>query len=574
MKGILFFSFWQSIFISILVASGAITSLGPYTDREHISLGLIDTLICIEMPFFALAHLFAFSTSDFIDRHAIYVGRMPVWYAFKDAFGGRDVVEDVKAVMRGEGMDYREFEPTEGYMHQGLGRERRIRAGLRYSQGGKKKYWLPQHANTQHTGHGGGAIGQRIGDAVGRVTGHGPTRDEDEEVYAPLLDDQAASVVHIAPDLQAPSAQTDEGFGLFGSISAEGEGFDLPFGDPDQGDDELFAASRSFLFGDYLYPCVDASSEEARRAMWAEEERVLRDERGAAWAPISTAGKLAVQREAKGYGAVGTSERNGRGRVDNFAESPKGKTRVVKPGEERLVDKADNQILAPPSPSTSRSRNADAQDVRLTWTASRTHTPTQTPRIQTPTPPVSASPLQHGITSYSSSPRTFSSSARASPSTSTLKPPPSPLRTPSPGSRATALPPDAVDLVVEDTQERRRVNPGVQGGGPVQPRVYRRGYVIESDDDDDEVESESVPAVAVPTFAVDGEEDGEDERVNVVMSATPPLHAHIDRVALNHSDADSADVNADIHHTGNVYGYGGRGLSDRSRDLDEDNPWA
>ena len=77
-KGILFFSFWQSIAVSLLVAAGAIKRLGPYTDSEHVSLGLTDCLICIEMPFFAWAHMYAFSFKDFVDHSRSYVARMPM----------------------------------------------------------------------------------------------------------------------------------------------------------------------------------------------------------------------------------------------------------------------------------------------------------------------------------------------------------------------------------------------------------------------------------------------------------------------------------------------------------------
>jgi hypothetical protein len=140
-KGILFFSFWQSVVISALVAAGVIPRLGPYTNPENVSVGLNDLLICIEMPFFAIAHNYAFSYHDFIDTNHSFVARMPMYYAFRDAFGAKDVVEDSKATLRGEGMDYREFEPAEGLMHQGVGLENRIRAGLRYSRGGRKKYW-------------------------------------------------------------------------------------------------------------------------------------------------------------------------------------------------------------------------------------------------------------------------------------------------------------------------------------------------------------------------------------------------------------------------------------------------
>ena len=143
-KGILFFSFWQAAGVSVLASVGAIKKLGPYTDKEHISLGLTDTLICLEMPLFAIAHLAAFSHQDYIEKKLAYVGRMPMRYAFRDAFGFKDVLEDARVTLNGQGMDYREFEPSEGHMHQGLGRERRIRAGLRYSHGGRGKYWLPQ----------------------------------------------------------------------------------------------------------------------------------------------------------------------------------------------------------------------------------------------------------------------------------------------------------------------------------------------------------------------------------------------------------------------------------------------
>lgn len=31
--------------------------VGPYTDAEHMSLALVDSLICFEMPLFAIAHV-------------------------------------------------------------------------------------------------------------------------------------------------------------------------------------------------------------------------------------------------------------------------------------------------------------------------------------------------------------------------------------------------------------------------------------------------------------------------------------------------------------------------------------
>ncbi|KAG8896445.1 hypothetical protein FRC01_011813, partial [Tulasnella sp. 417] len=76
-KGILFFSFWQAIGVSILVGAGLITHVGPYKDAEHISLAITDALVCIEMPFFAIAHTFAFSYTDYIDPNTHFAARMP-----------------------------------------------------------------------------------------------------------------------------------------------------------------------------------------------------------------------------------------------------------------------------------------------------------------------------------------------------------------------------------------------------------------------------------------------------------------------------------------------------------------
>ena len=286
-KGILFFSFWQGLFISVLVAGGAIKKLGPYTDSEHISLGLIDTLICIEMPFFAVAHMYAFATRDYVDPNTSYVARLPVFHAFKDAFGLRDVVEDVKTTLHGEGMDYREFEPSEGQIHQGAGRDRRIRAGLRYSQGGKRKYWLPQPATSSST-----RPGVRI-----------PGRSSFDEVHAPLLAHQQADAVQSAADLRSP----DEGFGLFTSDAIAEEGYDLPFGELDDMDEELFEHSKKYLFGAYNYPCVDVSSETARKTMWVAEERILRHEHSAWFSPLN--GPPRPPRSG-GYGATENAEQS------------------------------------------------------------------------------------------------------------------------------------------------------------------------------------------------------------------------------------------------------------------------
>ncbi|OSC98871.1 DUF300-domain-containing protein [Trametes coccinea BRFM310] len=527
-KGILFFSFWQSIFISILVASGAIKKLGPYTDREHISLGLTDTLICFEMPFFAVAHMYAFSTRDYIDKHTAYVARMPFIYALRDAFGLRDVIEDCKATLRGEGIDYREFEPSEGRIHQGAGRDRRIRAGLRYSQGGRRKYWLPQPATT--TGPP-GKFERRVNRAIGRVAG----ADQTEEVYAPLLGQQASDVVHTAPDLRSPTA--DEGFSLFAAVDdglLADEGYELPFGEIDPADEELFAHSRQYLFGDYNYPCVDVSSELARKTMWVEEERILRDEHSAWFSPIGAARREA---HARTYGAVDSGPQRptmGSSRGSDGSHG-KGKTRDVRIApQEVVIDKETERISAPRGPG----------EVQLRYTSAKS-SPVQSPKSRQ-SPRVHVAQSISRTSSASPQTATAGSSSKSSPRG---RPPPSPR----PPPERPVLPPDAVDLVVEDshagqeemTRERRKGEPAVRGGSALH-RVYRRGYVVEADGQREhgEIEVERAGSSSEPWMADGGREVfgvGEDadvdevtdleqravEEATVVRSETPPAHARI-----------------------------------------------
>ncbi|KAF5353999.1 hypothetical protein D9756_006987 [Leucocoprinus leucothites] len=487
-KGILFFSFWQSIGISILVAAQVISRLGPYKDAEHISVGLNDSLICLEMPFFAIAHNYAFSYKDFIDSKISYVARMPFYYAFRDAFGLRDVIEDSKTTLRGEGMDYREFEPAEGFMHQGVGRDRRIRAGLRYSKGGQRKYWLPK-TTAEPPGRGERAVNR----AIARVAG----RDQTEEVHAPLLPSQARSVVHLAPDMQP-----DEEHNIWeGGVEDAEDGYELPFGDLDDAIEELFEHSKKYIFGDYNYPCIDVSSEQAREVMWSEEERVLRDERGAWFSPIRGAkGKLALQGRERpaweGYGAVGTTVQQRRnGGSDDYLT-------IGDAGHEPVIDHDQVDLqLDPEGPNDSHSTN-----VKLHWTKGRSADAVSPAKTQMHPPKSHQSKTKSrqrgfghvadtGVPKETSSAGP-SSAGSSSPSlgipgssnTNRVRSPPTLSRNTSRGTHrgshgsSPILPSDAVDLVVEDNtaaekeqaRERRKGEPAMRGPGL--KKVYRRGF--------------------------------------------------------------------------------------------------
>jgi len=258
-KGILFFCFWQGITISFLVSPlHLITHIGPYTDVEHISIAISDVLICFEMPFFAVAHMYAFSHTDYIDPHVHYAARLRFWYAVRDAFGLRDVVEDSKATLHST-VNYRTYEPVEGGMHVGVGRDRRIRAGLRYAKGGAQKYWLPMLEDD---------------DAVAS-TATGPLaavqrRWDEYQGYAPVPAEEAADVVHegfTEPDPNASMPVMDSF--TPGYNATDEDDLDLRFSSPNENGNQAVEAayedSRKLVFGDYNYPVVDVSTEAARR---------------------------------------------------------------------------------------------------------------------------------------------------------------------------------------------------------------------------------------------------------------------------------------------------------------------
>ena len=404
-------------------------------------------------------------------------------YAFRDAFGIKDVVEDSKATLRGRGMDYRAFEPAGGLMHQGVGLENRIRAGLRYSKGGRKKYWLPKTTTTTA-----GAEERVVNKAINRVVG-----SEAESVHAPLLANQARDVVHLASDLIDPppediiwpSQSRNDGDGEEGDDDEEGgEGFDLPFGDINEEDEELFENSKQYLFGDYNYPIIDVSSEGARRVMWAEEERVLRDERSAWFSPIrgSRGVEALKQREGyfawKGYGAVNHSaSRNGK-EVGRFREDEV---------DERIIDHEQERLTA----SGEGSSSSERKDVAMRWTRHAAGTRTASP-FHPATHTVPPPPLPHMNTRASHLPSPSSPISRQHSS----RPVASSSSTPKQTTTGVSLPPDAVDLVVEDADvaeqmmERRR--------GVVEPalravafrKVYRSGMGVEGEGEGEVVEVE------------------------------------------------------------------------------------
>lgn len=144
-KLIIFASYWQGFFLSVLQWLGAIPNDVPGYTPDNLAAAIQDALICLEMPVFAVSHWYAFSWHDYADV-TISAARMPVRYAFRDTFGIRDLIQDAKETFGGEHYEYRVFDTGDDVLaHEQSGsRVARMMEGMRYERGGKGKYWIPK----------------------------------------------------------------------------------------------------------------------------------------------------------------------------------------------------------------------------------------------------------------------------------------------------------------------------------------------------------------------------------------------------------------------------------------------
>lgn len=144
-KLIIFASYWQGFFLSVLQFLGAIPNDVPGYTPDNLAAAIQDALICLEMPIFAVSHWYAFSWHDYADI-TISAARMPVKYALRDTFGVRDLIEDARETFGGKHYEYRVFDTGDDVLaHESSGsRVARMMEGMRYERGGKGKYWIPK----------------------------------------------------------------------------------------------------------------------------------------------------------------------------------------------------------------------------------------------------------------------------------------------------------------------------------------------------------------------------------------------------------------------------------------------
>ena len=189
----------------------------------------------------------------------ILQARLPFIYALRDSFGLKDVWQDIKETFKGQGVSYQAYEPAEGGIHYGVGRTKRIRAGLRYAKGGKAKYWVPMPGDEARTkGETGplSAIKRRIDERLAAREG-----------YAPLLPAQVERIVRDDPELSEPQG------GLFDSDSGESDAASLDFESINEEDDTLYERARRIGYAGF--PNVDVSKEAKKRKKKEEEDGIL-----------------------------------------------------------------------------------------------------------------------------------------------------------------------------------------------------------------------------------------------------------------------------------------------------------
>ncbi|GAB1737325.1 hypothetical protein NU219Hw_g1250t1 [Hortaea werneckii] len=239
-KGIIFASWWQGFFLSILVWLGAIPSVGGGYTADNLAAAIQDALICFEMPFFALSHWYAFSWKDYADR-TISDARMPIRFALRDAFGPRDLIEDAKETFSGNKYDYRYFDAEDNVIahEESSSRRARMREGMRYERGGRGKYWIPSpggandkqpllskvadsHARTMSPGNGSGGGNHRS-------TSRGTKKDYGTQ-QQPYSEDEPSSSSSFNPN-------------------------HLLILDPEE--ERLYVSARALEFGDWNYPVIN-----------------------------------------------------------------------------------------------------------------------------------------------------------------------------------------------------------------------------------------------------------------------------------------------------------------------------
>ncbi|PVU95361.1 hypothetical protein BB561_001863 [Smittium simulii] len=109
-KAIVFFSYWQGFVLSILASLGILRYFLNSED-QNLPLFIQNAMICVEMVIAAVGHYIYFSHKEYAPKSSTTAARMRLYYAFSDAFGIKDVIEDARQSWSGSTYTYSHFEP-------------------------------------------------------------------------------------------------------------------------------------------------------------------------------------------------------------------------------------------------------------------------------------------------------------------------------------------------------------------------------------------------------------------------------------------------------------------------------
>ncbi|KAI2617004.1 DUF300-domain-containing protein [Hypomontagnella submonticulosa] len=309
-KLIIFASYWQGFFLSILVWLGAIPDDVQGYTSDNLAAAIQDALICCEMPAFAVAHWYAFSWHDYADN-TVSSARMPVKFAARDAFGILDLIEDSKQTFRGDQYSYRVFDSTGKVIahEDSSSRFARLKDGMRYQRGGEAKYWIP-----------------KPGEVRGEMSAN-----------TPLLNANGGPSGALDPTPKYNHGSTDETA-------------------LDDDDESLYQKARELEFGDWNYPVITANV--PTRESWLSTPPSVYQSSTGAWHPVRSRSSQSISNRpaattAPSAETVTTKKKKGKQRQAKPAPEPVPETAAVAAEESQskgplgapILSTSDPQIL-------------------------------------------------------------------------------------------------------------------------------------------------------------------------------------------------------------------------------------
>jgi len=140
---------------------------------------------------------------------------LPIKYAFRDAFGPADLIQDTKETFFGNHYSYRQFDATDTSLahEESTSRDARLKAGMRFERG-KGKYWIPDPNSSSHK---------------------------------PLLESSSRARTMVSPSRAGKST--------YGTIDSD---FEEPVLNPEE--ERLYDDARQLEFGDWNYPVITANT--------------------------------------------------------------------------------------------------------------------------------------------------------------------------------------------------------------------------------------------------------------------------------------------------------------------------